>query len=177
MIWASWIQIPIHLSEGRIRIRLWIRLRILPFSHKCVDIMFAKLDFTTKVEKKIKFLRLKMMCLWASYKKKIWKQQNVFCILKINEERSRIRSCFWIWIHWSEIRIRGPGSAQNCHRSPTLLTNFFPVQIHKYYVSYESISFILSTVNKINKMLKTHDRTSLFLCLQWKILPPCCPWE
>jgi len=130
--WASWIQIPIHLSEGRIRIRLWIRLRILPFSHKCVDIMFAKLDFTTKVEKKIKFLRLKMMCLWASYKKKIWKQQNVFCILKINEERSRIRSCFWIWIHWSEIRIRGPGSAQNCHRSPTLLTNFFPVQIHKY---------------------------------------------
>ena len=27
------------------------------------------------------------MCLWASSKKKIWKQQNFFGILKINEER------------------------------------------------------------------------------------------
>jgi len=30
-----------------------------------------------------------MMCLYASYKKKIW---NFFCILKINAERRRVRT-------------------------------------------------------------------------------------
>ncbi len=44
-------------------------------------------------------------------------------ILKINAERSRI----WIWIqsririHYSEVRIRGSGSAPKSHGSPTLL--------------------------------------------------------
>jgi hypothetical protein len=41
----------------------------------------------------------------------------VFCILKINDERSQIR------IHESEIRIRGSGSrsAPKCYGSPTLV--------------------------------------------------------
>jgi hypothetical protein len=42
-----------------------------------------------------------MMCLWASYKKKI----GFFCILKINE---------------NNCRIRGSGSALKCHGSPIL---------------------------------------------------------
>jgi hypothetical protein len=63
---------------------------------------------------------VKMMCLWASYKKNM--KKCFFCILKINEERSPIRS--WIRIririHWSEERIRrsGSGSAPKCHGSP-----------------------------------------------------------
>ncbi len=49
-------------------------LQILPFSHKGVErteIMLEKLNFNTKFGK-IKFLRLKLMCLQVSYKKKIW---------------------------------------------------------------------------------------------------------
>jgi hypothetical protein len=48
--WASWIQIPIHLSEVRIRIWLWIRLRILTFSHKCAcgQIIRKKYETTKK---------------------------------------------------------------------------------------------------------------------------------
>jgi hypothetical protein len=45
-----------------------------PFSHKCVErteIMLAKENFNTKYQQKIKFLRLKIMWLWVSYKKKI----------------------------------------------------------------------------------------------------------
>jgi hypothetical protein len=45
-----------------------------------------------------------MMCLLASYKKKI----RFFCILKINEERSRIRS----WIHFL-VRGTDPDPHQN----------------------------------------------------------------
>jgi hypothetical protein len=40
-----------------------------------------------------------MMCLLASYKKKNMKKIIFFCILKINEERSRIRSWIRIRIH------------------------------------------------------------------------------
>jgi hypothetical protein len=36
-------------------------------------------------------------------------------ILKVTEGRCRIR----IRIHWSEVRIRGSGSAPKCHGSPT----------------------------------------------------------
>ncbi len=62
-----------------------------------------------------------MMWLLASYKKKIWKY--FFCILKIIEERNRIRSWIWIRIHNSQryLRIRGSGFAPKCHGSPTLL--------------------------------------------------------
>ncbi len=39
------------------------------------------------------------MCLWVSYKQKIWRKKKLFfCILKVTEERSRI--------HYSEVRIR-----------------------------------------------------------------------
>jgi hypothetical protein len=51
-----------------------VRIQILPFSHKGVEqteIMLAKIRFTTKFFKKFQFLRQKIMCLWASYKKKI----------------------------------------------------------------------------------------------------------
>ncbi len=43
-------------------------------NYKCLErteIMLAKQNFNTKVKKKIKFLRLKIMCLWVSYKKTI----------------------------------------------------------------------------------------------------------
>ncbi len=45
------------------------------------------------------------MCLWASCKKK-YEKIIFFCILKISEERSRIRS-------WIRIRIRIPNTAKN----------------------------------------------------------------
>jgi hypothetical protein len=35
---------------------------------------------------------MKMMCQWASYKKKNMEKNIFFSILKVNEERSRIRS-------------------------------------------------------------------------------------
>ncbi len=41
---------------------------------------------------------------------------NCFCILKVTEERSRTRSR----IHYSDVRIRGSGSAPKCHGSHTL---------------------------------------------------------
>jgi hypothetical protein len=57
------------------------------------------------------------MCLWANYKKKYKEKYNFFCILKVTEERSGIRS--WIRsrnrIHYSESE-----SAPKCHGSPTL---------------------------------------------------------
>ncbi len=47
----------------------------------------------------------------------------IFCILKVIEERSRIRSWIWIQIriHQSEVWIRGSGSTPKCHGSPTLV--------------------------------------------------------
>ena len=48
-----------------------------------------------------------MRCLMASYKKK-YENNIIFCILKTNEERSRIRSWIRIQIHWSEVRIPDP---------------------------------------------------------------------
>jgi hypothetical protein len=54
-----------------------------------------------------------MMCLWASYKKKIGEKTNIFCILKINDKRSRIRSWIQIRIHLSELRIGDPDPQQN----------------------------------------------------------------
>jgi hypothetical protein len=64
-----------------------------------------------------------MMCLWVSSKEKKYKT-GYFYFLKVTEERSRIRS--WIrirtriWIHLSDVRIRGSGSATKCHGPPTL---------------------------------------------------------
>ncbi len=72
--------------------------------------MLAKQDFWQQ----IKFLKLKKM-FPLGYKKKIF-----FCIL--TEERSRIRS--WIWIHYSEVRIRGSGSAPKSHGSLTLVSEY-----------------------------------------------------
>jgi hypothetical protein len=49
--------------------------RSYPFSLKCVGrtvIMPAKQNFNTRFQQKIKFFRLKMMYLWASYEKKVW---------------------------------------------------------------------------------------------------------
>jgi hypothetical protein len=46
--------------------------------HKCVEhteILPAKENFNTKFIKKTRFLRMKIMCLWASYKKKIEKKE------------------------------------------------------------------------------------------------------
>ncbi len=45
-------------------------------------------------------------------------KQNFFLILKVTEERIRIRNR----IHLSEVRIRGSRSAPKCHGSPTLAT-------------------------------------------------------
>jgi hypothetical protein len=52
-----------------------------------------KQDFNTKFLAKINFLRLKIMCQWLSYKKKIWGKNYFFSILKVTEKRS------WIRIH------------------------------------------------------------------------------
>ncbi len=46
-----------------------------------------------------------------------------FCIVKVTEERSRIR----IGIHFSEVWIRGSGSAPKCHESTTLPDLLNPV--------------------------------------------------
>jgi hypothetical protein len=73
--------------------------------------MLAKLKFTTKVQQKIKFLRLKIMCLRVSYKKKL-KILKKFGILKITEEKSRIRSWIRIRILYSEVRIQRSGVCQ-----------------------------------------------------------------
>jgi hypothetical protein len=66
------------------------------------------------VTKMCRNLSLKIMCLLVSYKKKV-----IFGILKVTEERSQIQS--WIriqiWIHKSEVRIRGSG-APKCNGSP-----------------------------------------------------------
>ncbi len=89
-------------------------INVLSGLKKCQQNKILKQNFS----KKYFFFRLKIMCLWARYKKNIKKY--FFCILKINEERSRIRSR----IHLSEERIRGSGSAPNCPGSPTLLQCF-----------------------------------------------------
>ncbi len=54
-------------------------------------------------------------------KEKLWEKVKFFGILKVAEERSRIRS--WIRIRYSEVRIRGSGSAPKCHGSPTMLNS------------------------------------------------------
>jgi hypothetical protein len=51
-----------------------------------------------------------------------------FGILKVSEERSRIRR--WIRILQSEVRIRRSGSAPKCHVSPTLLKIFILRHTH-----------------------------------------------
>jgi hypothetical protein len=55
------------------RIKTQIQILILPFSHEGAErteIMLAKKDFNSKVQQKIKFLRLKIMCLRVSIRKK-----------------------------------------------------------------------------------------------------------
>jgi hypothetical protein len=49
--------------------------------------MPTQYNFNTNFSKKLKFLRLKLMCLWLSYK-------NYFYIVKVTKEMSRI----WNWI-------------------------------------------------------------------------------
>jgi hypothetical protein len=46
--------------------------------------MLAKLDFITKLWQQNKFLRLKIMCLWLSFKK--MGKKIFFCILKVTEK-------------------------------------------------------------------------------------------
>jgi hypothetical protein len=57
--------------------------------------MLAKQNLTQNFSKKSKFLRLKILGLRVSYKKKI---RIFFCILKVTEERSWIR----VRIHYLE---------------------------------------------------------------------------
>jgi hypothetical protein len=67
-----------------------IRLRILPFSHKRAertDKMPAKYYFNTKFKQKIQIFKLKMMWLWASYKKNM-KKKIFFCIVNIKRKES-----------------------------------------------------------------------------------------
>ncbi len=54
-------------------------------------------------------------CACGQFVRKKYENKICFCILKINEER------IWIRIHYSEVRIRGPGSgsASKCHGSTT----------------------------------------------------------
>ncbi len=60
---VCWGSGPACFCASRIRIhQAEVRIRILPFS----EIMLAKQDFNTKFWQKIKFLRLKIMCLWLS---------------------------------------------------------------------------------------------------------------
>jgi hypothetical protein len=69
---------PSGSGSGSISQEFRIRLRILPFSHKCVErteIMHNKI-LTQNLWQTIKFVSLKMMRLWASYKKKY--KKNIF---------------------------------------------------------------------------------------------------
>ncbi len=65
---------------------------------------------------------MKIMCLRVKYKKKIWGKKFFFCILKVTEDRSRIR------IRWLEVR-----SVLKCHGcAPNLIfilaNMLFPTQ-------------------------------------------------
>ncbi len=72
---------------------------------------------------------MEIMCL-CLLKEKKYEKNIVFCIHKVTEERSRIRSWIMtririrnrIWINLSEVRNWGSGSALKCHGSPTLVT-------------------------------------------------------
>jgi hypothetical protein len=67
-----------------------------------------------------------MMYTWGQVIRKKYEKKYFVCILKINEERSRIRS---------SIRQRyGSGSAPKCHGSPTLLSRLCPETSTKFYV-------------------------------------------
>jgi hypothetical protein len=46
------------------------------------------------------------MCLRVSYKKKYEEKKSYLRVLKVTEERSRIRSWIWFWIRYSQVRIR-----------------------------------------------------------------------
>ncbi len=59
-----------------------------------------------------------MYCNVPVCKLKEKKYEQIF--FAFTEERSRIRSWIQIWIHYSEVRILGSGSAPKCHGSPTL---------------------------------------------------------
>jgi hypothetical protein len=59
------------------------------------------------------------MCLWVSYKEKKY-EKNFFCILKVSEERSRIRSSDPKLDPDPLVRGTIPGTAPKCHGSPTL---------------------------------------------------------
>ncbi len=67
---------------------------------------------------KIKFLRLKIMCVWVSYKKNM-KKINFFFILEVTEERSRIR------IHSSEERIQNVTDPQHWIRQSSYFKIFY----------------------------------------------------
>ncbi len=67
------------------------------------------------------------------------KKKFFFCILKITEERSRIRS--WIRIYQSEVRICESGSAPKFHGSPHCLEGSTSIQSARQ-ASYRHISTV-----------------------------------
>jgi hypothetical protein len=73
-------------------------------------------------------------------------------ILKINAERSRIwiriQSRIRIWIHYSEVRIRGSGSAPKSQGSPTLLGTKTPTSCKNCYQN--SVHFPLRKMGGIS---------------------------
>jgi hypothetical protein len=72
--------------------KVWIWIRILPFSHKGVErteIMLAKKNSNTKFRKKLpgEYLRLKIMSLRLNYKNKIWGKILFLASLKLLKKR------------------------------------------------------------------------------------------
>jgi hypothetical protein len=66
------------------------------------------------------------MCLRVSYKTKYEKKKIIFYILKVTKER---RSWIRIWIHESEVQIRGSGYTPKCHGSVTLVAKIYEKKI------------------------------------------------
>jgi hypothetical protein len=87
--------------------------------------MLAK-NFNTKFLQKIKFLRLKILCLRVSYCKRK-KYEKKFILLQFTEERSRIRS--WIRMQSRFLSQRygstDPDPLQKCHGSSTLVSRIW----------------------------------------------------
>ncbi len=96
-----------------VRCTIRIRLQILPFSHKG-GYNACKIKFNTKFYQKIKFLRLKIMCLRVSYQKKIRKKLKKFASLK------SLKKGVGSW-SGSVSQRYGSGSAPKFNGTPTLL--------------------------------------------------------
>jgi hypothetical protein len=75
----------------------------------------------------MKFLRLKIMCLQVSYKKKYEEKNTFICILEVTEERSRIRS----WIRIRSVSQRYRSADPEPHQN---VTN--PQHCRKYFYTF-----------------------------------------